>query len=283
MNDLRFAFRQLLKNPGFTTVAVLTLALGIGANTAIFSVVDKLQVRQLPVTDPNRLVLVAQGQREGRLEFDFSYPLFRDFQRATPVFSHLAAILAEPVGLGTGGVTERQRALLVSGNYFAMLGMEPALGRTFAPDEGVAIDDAPVVVLSHGLWQRSFGADPLVIGRKVIINGRTFNVVGVAPREFIGTTRGSSPDLYLPITMYGQLTAERPGGENPLASRYYSRPWIMGRLENGVSRAQAEAALGLFAQQIHTAGVPNTSTNLVVLSGAQGFTQNIHDARLRSA
>ena len=280
MNDLRFALRQLMKNPGFTAVAVLTLALGIGANTAIYSVVDQLLVRPLPVTEPNRLVLVAQGQRDGHLEYDFTYPLFRDFQRASPVFSHLAALLEEPVGLGTGGATERQRALLVSGNYFAMLGVEAALGRTFAPNEGVQIDDAPVVVLSHGLWQRRFGADPEVIGRKVTVNSQSFTVVGVAPREFTGTTRGSTPDLYLPITMFGQLTADRPGGENPLASRYYSRSWMMGRLENGVSRVQAEAALDVFAKQAHSAGVPNTSTNLVVLPGAQGFTQNLNDARL---
>ena len=280
MNDLRFALRQLLKNPGFTAVAVLTLALGIGANTAIFSVVDKLLVRPLPVARPQRLALVAQGQRGGRLEFDFTYPLFRDYQRANTVFSHLAATMDESVGLGTGGATERQRALLVSGNYFAMLGVDAALGRTFAPDEGAEIDDAPVVILSHGLWQRGFGADPQVIGRKVTVNSRSFTVVGVAPREFTGTTRGLAPDLYVPITMYGQLTAERPGGENPLASRYYSRPWIMGRLKEGVDLVQAEAGLGQLAQQAHMAGIPNVSTNLVLLSGAQGFSHDLSDTRL---
>jgi predicted permease len=280
MNELRFALRQLLKNPGFTAVAVLTLSLGIGANTAIFSVVDKLLVRPLPVAEPQRLALLGQGQRGHRIDFDFTYPLFRDYQRANTVFSHLAVTMEESVGLGTGGATERQRALLVSGNYFAMLGVDAALGRTFAPDEGVEIDDAPVVILSHGLWQRSFGADPQVIGRKVTVNSRSFTVVGVARREFTGTTRGFAPDLYLPITMYGQLTAERPGGENPLASRYYSRPWVMGRLKDGVNLVQAEAALGVLAQQAHTAGIPNASTNLVVLSGAQGFHHDLRDARL---
>lgn len=280
MQDLKFAFRQLLKNPGFTAVAVLTLALGIGANTAIFSVVDKLLVRPLPVAEPHRLALIGQARDNGAADFDFTYPLFRDYQRASQSFSHLAVTMDEAVGLGTGGATERRRALLVSGNYFSMLGVDAAVGRTFAPTEGVELDDAPVVVLSHGLWQRGFGADPQVIGRSVNVNGQPFTVVGVTPREFRGTTRGQIPDLYLPITMYGQLTAERPGGENPMASRYYSRPWVMGRLKDGVSPTQAAEDLGLLARQAHAAGIPNTSTNLVVLPGAQGFTQDLRDTRL---
>jgi len=280
LRDLRFGFRQLLKNPGFTTVAVLTLALGIGANTAIFSVVDKLLVRPLPVSEPQQLVLLAQGERSSRLEFDFTYPLFRDYQRQNTVFSHLSVVMDESVGLGAGGATERQRALLVSGNYFNMLGVTAALGRTFAPDEGVEIDDAAVVVLGYGLWQRAFGADPQVVGHKVTVNGRPFTVIGVAPREFTGTTRGVVPDLYLPITIYGQLTAERPGGENPLASRYYSRPWVMGRLRNGITLAQAEAAMNALSQQAHAARAPNASATLTVLSGAEGFTQELRDARL---
>jgi macrolide transport system ATP-binding/permease protein len=280
MNDLKFAVRQLLKHPGFTAVALLTLALGIGANTAIFSVVDKLLARSLPVAEPQRLALVAQVQRGGRLEFDFTYPLFRDYERVNTVFSHLAVTMDESVGLGAGGATERERALLVSGNYFDMLGVNPALGRAFAANEGAELDDAPVVILSHGLWRGNFGADPQVIGRNVTVNGRSFTVVGVAPREFAGTTRGTPPDLYLPITMYGQLTAERPGGENPMASRYYSRPWMMGRLKDGVTHAQAGVALNFLARQAYAGGIPNASTNLVVLPGAQGFSQDLGNARL---
>jgi predicted permease len=280
LQDLRFGARMLGKNPGFTFVAMLTLALGIGANTAIFSVMDKLLVRPLPVTEPQRLALVAQGERNAQLEFDFTYPLFLDYQRNNTVFRHLTVTMDESVGLGTGGATERQRALLVSGNYFAMLDVNAALGRTFAPDEGVESDDAAVVVLSYGLWQRSFGADPQVIGRNVTVNGRSFMVVGVAPREFTGTTRGVVPDLYLPITIFGQLTTERPGGENPLASRYYSRPWVMGRLKDGITLRQAEEAMDLLAQQAHAAGIPNASAHLAILAGGEGFTQDLRDARL---
>ena len=121
LRDVRFGLRRLRKNSGFTVVAVLTLALGIGANTAIFSVVDQLLVRPLPVTEPQRLALLGQGRGSGNVDYDFNFPLFRDYQRQNTVFSHLTATADQPVGLGTGGATERQSALLVSGNYFSML------------------------------------------------------------------------------------------------------------------------------------------------------------------
>ena len=280
MNDLKFAFRQLLKNPGFTAVAVLTLALGIGANTAIFSVVDKLLVRPLPVADPDRLALVGQGRDQGQPDFEFCYPFFRDLERDDPAFSDLATVAGEAVGLGTGGATERRQALFVSGNYFKMLGVDAAVGRSFAANEGVEIDDAPVVVLSHGLWQRSFGADPSVIGRSVNVNGRPFTVIGVTPREFFGTARGKSPDLYVPITMYGRLHDFRPGGEHPLASRYFVWLQLMGRLRDGVTLPQAQTSLNLVAQRIHAVTSANSSTNLVVLPGVLGFSGEVRSSQL---
>ncbi len=145
MSGLKHALRRLVKNPGFTVVALLTLALGIGANTAIFSVVDKLLVRPLPVAEPDQLALVGHAQADGNPGFHFNYPLFQDYRRENTVFSHLAAVSEMDVGLGTGGATERQRAMIVSGDYFPMLGVNAALGRTFAADEGAEIDDAPVV------------------------------------------------------------------------------------------------------------------------------------------
>ena len=278
--DLRYGARQLRKNPGFTAVAVLTLALGIGANTAIFSVADRLLVRPLAVDKPERLALVGMQYGDQQSFDDFNYPLFRDFQRGNSVFSQLTATADFSVGLGDGGATEREHALLVSGNYFQMLGVDAALGRTFAQNEGVEIDDAPVVVLSHGLWRRQFGADPRVIGRQVTVNGRVFTVIGVAPREFTGTTRGQVPDLYMPITMQGQLMAERPGGENPLRTRYFMAYQILGRLKDDVSHPQAQAAMRKLAQEICAATPVNTDTNIVVLSGAQGFAQGTREARL---
>ena len=280
IRDLQLALRQWLKSPGFVAVAVVTLALGIGANTAIFSVVDQLLVRPLPVVDPGRLALVGQVRRDGRVDFDFNYPLFLDYQREATVFTQLAAVSEVDVGLGTGGATERVHAMAVSGNYFSLLGLNAALGRTFAVDEGVTIDESPVMVLSHGLWQRSFGADPRVIGRSVTVNGRAFTIIGVAPREFAGTTRAAVPDLYLPITMYGQLAGPLPGQEHPLRTRYYTWHSILGRLKEGVSLEQAQTAMQSLTDRFNQNRPPNTPERISVLPGAQGFTHDLRDARL---
>ena len=282
LHDLRYALRTLRKSPGFTAVALLTLALGIGANTAIFSVVDGLLVQPLPVSRPGTLALLAQPRPRGEPEFEFNYPLFKDYRRQNTVFAELCATAEAVVGLGAGAgaATERRDALLVSGNYFRMLGVEAALGRTFASDEGEEIDDAAVVVLGHGLWQRAFGADPAVVGRSVSVNGQPFTVIGVAPREFVGTTRGSLPDLYVPITAYGQLNTERPGGEHPLATRYFTWHRVIGRLKDGVTHAQAADAMNLLTNQVRSVTPANTPERLAVLPGSRGFTHDLRDARL---
>jgi predicted permease len=282
LHNFRYALRTLRNSPGFTAAALLTLALGIGANTAIFSVVDSLLVRPLPVPRPDRLALVGQHRPTGEPDLEFNYPLFKDYQRQNTVFDELCATADAVVGLGTGGggATERLDALLVSGNYFRMLGLDAAVGRTFAPSEGVEIDDATVVVLGHGLWQRAFGADPGVVGRKVTVNGHPFTVIGVAPRHFAGTTRGAVPDLYVPITAFGLLNTERPGGEHPLATRFFTWHRIIGRLRDGVTHEQARAAMNLTSSQIRAVTPANTPLELVVLPGAKGFTQGLRDARL---
>lgn len=275
-SDLRFALRQLLKSPGYSLVAILTLALGIGANTAIFSVLDHLLIRALPVAATHQLVLLGQPMRNGTIEYEFNYPLFRDYQRHNEVFSQLSATASQTVGLGTGGVTEHQSALLVSGNYFTMLGIDAALGRTFAANEGVEIDDATVAILSHKLWENRFGSDPKVIGSSVTINAKPFTVIGVTPREFAGTTPGSVPDLYLPITAFGQITAFRPGNDHPLATRFYTWQQMMGRLKEGVPIAQAQASMQILAQRIFADTPANTATNLVLMPGARGFSEGVH-------
>jgi len=280
LSDISYGARQLRKNPGFAAVAALTLALGIGANTAIFSIADRLLVRPLPVSRPEQLALLGMQYGNEYSFDDFNYPLFKDYQRGNTVFSQLAATGESTVGLGGLGATERARALLVSGNYFQMLGVEAALGRTFDRTEGVDIDDAPVVVLSHGLWARDFGAEPQIIGRKVTLNSHVFTVIGVAPREFAGTTRGQAPDLYVPITMFGQLSSNRPGGEHPLKTRFFAWNQMIGRLRDDVSPSQAQAAMRKLAQEIYAVTPVNTDTNLVVLSGAQGFAQGTREARL---
>lgn len=280
MRDVWFGSRRLLKNPGFTVVAVLTLALGIGANTAIFSAVDQLLVRPLPVSEPQRLILLGQDNGGGRVDYEFNYPLFRDYQKENHVFNELSAMAEQAVGLSAGGATERQKALLVSGNYFAMLGVNAALGRTFAPNEGTESDDAPVALLSYGLWERRFGADPGVLNRTVTVNGEPFTIIGVTPRDFTGTTRGSVPDLYLPITMLSHPSPDHPDGATRLNSRYFTWHWIMGRLKPGVTPQAAQAAMNLLAQRASAAHLPNTSTNLVILPGAAGFSNNLRETRL---
>lgn len=278
--DVRYGLRRLRKSPIFTLVAIATLALGIGANTAIFSAVDKLLVRPLPVAAPEGLALLARDASGGQPDYEFTYPLFRDYQRENTVFSELTALGVQAVGVTTRTATERQQALLVSGNYFRMLGVEAALGRTFAADEGVEVDDVPVAVLSHGLWQRGFGADPQIVGQNLIINGSSFTVIGVAPRHFTGTERGQTPDLYLPITSYARLSPARIGNDHPLRTRYFVWHKIMGRLRAGVTFPQAESAMQGLARQIQAVNPANVSTNLAVYPGAQGFAGAARQARL---
>jgi len=278
--DLRLALRTLGKNRVFTMVAIVTLGLGIGANTAVFSLVDQLLARPLPAPRPSQLALLANLGKEGGQEFHFHYPLFKAFQRGNTVFEELAATGEAAVGLSAGGATERLRSQLVSGNYFRMLGIQPAIGRFFAANEGEEIDDAQVLVLSHGLWQRRFGADPGVVGAKVLLNGHPFQIIGVAPREFAGATRGQIPDLYAPITTFGTLTSDRPGGEHPLGTPYYTWITLMGRLKPGIAHAQATAAMRVLAVQTAKANPVNVPENLAVLPGAQGFTGELSAARL---
>lgn len=279
MIDFKFAFRQLLKNKGFTAVAVLTLALGIGANTALFSVMDQLLVRPLPVPEPDRLVILGNQYGDGEPDLYFNYPLFRDFQKRNAVFRQLSAIGSMSVGLGVGESTERQQAALVSGNYFSMLGVHAALGRTFAENEGVEIDDASVAVISHSLWQNRFGADPSVVGRKVTLNGQPFEIIGVAPREFTGVVRGTMPDLYVPITTFGLLNPDRPGGEHPLRTRYFTWHTVMGRLKDGMELKQADQRLDQLATEIVAENSANASTNVTLIPAAEGFTQDVRPAR----
>ncbi len=280
LSDVRFSIRQLSKSPGFTAIAVLTLALGIGANTAIFTVMDQLLSRPLPVATPEQLVLLGQVRGEHDVDFEFNFPLFRDYQRENTVFNQMSATAALSIGLGTDGATEPQLAQLVSKNYFTLLGIEAAFGRTFTPDEGEGVKDEAVVILSYKLWQNRFGANPQIVGDSVNINSVPFTVIGVAPRAFTGTTRGSAPDLYVPITAHEQLTNIRDQTAQPLNSRAFTWISMMGRLKEGVTREEAEIAMNVLAQHIAIDAPMNTETNLVVLAGAQGFTGELEDTRL---
>ena len=250
LNDLRFAMRTLGKSPGFCAVVVLTLGLGIGANTAIFTLLDQVLLRLLPVERPEELVLLDgpganMGARFG--EQTFSYPMYRDFRDRNEAFSGVIARFGVPLSLEHEGQTERARGELVSGNFFEVLGVKAAVGRTLGAGDDVTPGGHPVVVLGHGFWQRRFGADPRVVGETIKVNSHAFTVLGVAAAGFNGIEVGASPDLYLPIAMKAQVTPTW----NALENRRSVWLNLMARLKPGMSREQAAAGLQVLYRQIN--------------------------------
>jgi predicted permease len=237
--DLRYAFRMLLRNPGFTFVAVLALALGIGANTAIFSVFNGVLWRPLPVKDPQQLVILACKTPSFDFPLNVSYPDFQDYRQLKTVFSDLIAYTPSPVNFGSEGRPERAWTEMVSGNYFSMLGIEAVRGRTFAPDEGWVPGKDPLVVLSYKFWQKRFGGDPTIIGHTVQVNNHAFTIIGVAPEKFRGAYYFLEPDFYIPLTAMRFLD---PNQEDDLNKRGASYLRVLGRIQPGVTPAQAMAA-----------------------------------------
>jgi predicted permease len=254
--DLRYGQRILVKNPGFAAIAVITLALGIGANTAIFSLVDKLLVRSLPVRDPAELVLLSAENVNPRfLNTIFSYPDYVDYRDRNTVLTGLLAFISIDGNLEAGEKEERINVELVSGNYFEVLGVPTISGRAFLPEEDRTPGTHPVAVLGYGFWQRRFGGDPDLIGRTVQINNVSLTVIGIAVRGFTGTRLESSVDLFAPLMMRPQL---RPGGL-PLAERNAAWLHLMARLKPGVTLPQAQASLDLLARQVREANMLPTN------------------------
>ena len=237
--DLRYAFRMLLKNPGFTLVAVLALGLGIGANAAIFSVFNGMLWRPLPVKDPQQVVVVASKSRDLDFPLNLSYPDFKDYRQLNTVFSDLLVYTPTPVNFGAEGRPERAWAEMVSGNYFSMLGLEAVRGRTFAPDEGWVPGKDPLMVLSYKYWQKRFGGDPAIIGQTVLVNQHPFTIIGVAPEAYRGAYYFIEPDFYIPLTTMGLLDPTQADDLNKRSAAYLR---ALGRLQPGVSPAQAMAA-----------------------------------------
>lgn len=245
MQDVRFALRQLAKNPGFAAVAMLSLGIGLGANTAIFSLVNALFFVPLPAADRERLVAVYTSDFSGPRFSASSHPDFLDFGEKTSVFESLAAYSPQPFALATGAEPARIWGELVSGDYFGLLGVRAEAGRTLGPaDEDPAA--TPALVISRGLWQRRFGGDASVLGRSVTLSGVPFTVVGVAAEGFSGLTRGLAADLWVPLRLRSRLSA---AGERPLArgSRFLS---ILGRLKPGLSLTEAQLQLDVLAGQL---------------------------------
>jgi putative ABC transport system permease protein len=247
LQDLRYAVRQLRKSPGFTLVAMCILALGIGANTAIYSLLDQVLLRSLPVKDPGRLVqLKSVGSDSGHVSswggddhLYFSYPMYRDLRDKSSVFDGMLARTPAQVGIQYHNESKLGMAELVTGNYFQVLGLNPALGRLITPSDDEVQERDPVAVLSYEYWVRRFGSDPKVLNSSISINGHPFTIVGVAPPGFRSVVIGESPDLFAPMMMKPEVT---PGWSD--LDKHRSR-WlnIIARLKPGESVATAEAGL----------------------------------------
>ena len=261
LQDFRFAIRQLRKSPAFAGVAVLTLALGIGANTAIFTLLDQALLRSLPVSHPEQLVRLRYVESNtgsisafgGDDKDFFSYPMYRDLRDQNHVFSGLLANdELQSVGVRWNGRPELAQGELVSGNYFDVLGVRPALGRLFVPADDAAQNGNPVVVLSFNYWKSGLGSDPGVINKVLYINGHPFTLVGVTEPNFHSVIAGFTPKLFVPLV----TKAIAMPGFNDLEDRRSAWANIIGRLKPGVSRQQAEAAMTPLWRSIRAGELP---------------------------
>jgi predicted permease len=287
LQDVRYGLRMLAKNPGFTFIAILTLALGIGANTAIFSLLNQVLLRRLPVRNPGELVVLkSPGPKRGHVWSDgddaevFSYPLYKGLAKNTAVFDGVMARFQFPAAIASHGQTDRGSGELVTGNYFEVLGVRPALGRVLSPADDDVQGAHPVVVLSHAYWTRHFGGDTGALNQTILVNNTEMTTVGVAQAGFSGIQVGQTPDIFVPMTMKGQMTPIRNG----LDEWNDSFLAVLARLKTGVSKEQAEAGInvdypGLLEQQAATlhlhAGKEHKeflSKKIVLYPGAQGRT-----------
>jgi predicted permease len=279
MQDIRFSLRMLRKSPAFTAVAVGSLALGIGANTAIFTLVDAILLKWLPVRDPQELVVLARNPNQHNV--GFNYPDYRYVRDHSQSYAGVIAFSGggRPISFrASGGTSQLVAMTMVSGNYFDVLGVTPAAGRLFNTADNETEGAHPYAVLSHGFWQRVFGGDSAVVGREIRLNGNSFQVIGVAREGFAGATVGASPDLWVPIIMFRTFS--------PTAHSWNSRNmwWltVMGRMKPGVSREKAESEWNVLWQRILEAD-PNRrpvqawdknnklDNTGVLLPGSQGY------------
>ncbi len=264
LQNVKLAARMLLRTPFVTAVAVLSLALGIGANSAIFSLFDQILLRPLPVPAPTELVnLSAPGPKPGSqscsqagdCDVVLSYPMFRDLEKAQTVLTGLAAHRNMGASVAIDNEPMTAEGMMVSGSYFPTLQLQAAVGRLLTPSDDAVPGANYVTVLAHDFWRERFGADPGVVGRTIIINGSTYSIVGVAPEGFTGTTLGSRPRFFVPISMRAQLERFFRTEQFERRSNYWV--YVFGRLKPGVSLDQATAALnGLYRPIINDVEAP---------------------------
>jgi predicted permease len=245
--DLRYSLRRLRKSPGFAAIAILSLALGIGANTAIFSLVNTVLLRPLPmVAQPQQLVSLYGTFNKGANETIYSYPNYKDIRDRNEVFTGLLAYRFVPMSLSHQGNNERIWSYLVSGNYFEVLGAQAMLGRTFRPEEDQTRKSHPVAVMSYGTWQKRFASDPGIVGKTVLVNGNSFTIVGVMPKDFVGTEVAYLPELFVPFMMAEVIEPTN----RYLDCRDCDNIFVAGRLKPDVTPQQAEASLRTVLQQL---------------------------------
>lgn len=242
--DIRYGTRSLAKNPAFSLVAIATLALGIGANTAMFSLLDQIVLRLLPVKQPERLVKVTViGNNYGNTYGTdrVSWPMFEDLRGRNEVFSDMFCRFPATVTLGYGDRATQAKAELVSGSYFPVLGVGAALGRTIAPEDDNVPDERPVVVLSYSFWRNYFNGDPTIVGRNIVLNGHDMTIIGVAQAGFDGVELGNAVQMFVPIMMKTEMTPHSDG----LKDRRRRLAWVAayGRLKPGISAQKAQSSL----------------------------------------
>jgi putative ABC transport system permease protein len=286
--DFRHALRQFGRTPGFTAAAVVTLALGIGANAAIFSLVDQVLLKRLPVEEPDRLVTLKYVGSDtgntssygGTPDQYFSYPMYRDLRDQNSVFSGMLTMFPTQVGIQWRNMPSLANSELVSGNYFSLLGVQPALGRLLAPVDSAVAGASPIVVLSYRYWKQHLNADPSVINQNMTINGSVFTIVGVAQPGFNSVIAGTVPDFFVPIAMKEKMT---PGSDD-LEDRRSKWLNIVARLKPGVTTHQAEAGINPLWKSIRAfelQSIPSRSQRfreqfveksyLSLLDGSKGF------------
>ena len=260
-HDLRYGARTFIKAPGFTLIAVLSITLGIAANTSIFTMVNALLFKPMPVPNPEQLVALYTTEPNSRYPDQFSYPDYRDYRDNNDVFSDLFLHYGTPVSMkNSGDKAELIWGELVSGNYFSGLGVTPAEGRLLSPDDDKAAA-RPVAVLSHEFWRRRFGSNPDIVGKELRLNGNDFTVIGIARQGYSGTRFGGFiPDVWMPITLHRQIVANSEGWLESRGSQSFN---VNGRLKPGVTIDQATATMNGYAQQL-AAAYPQTNANISV-------------------
>jgi len=279
LHDVRYGLRQLIKHPVFTILAVVSLALGIGANTAIFSLVNTVLLRPLPVKEPSQLIEV-YGSLNNGADFSIqSYLNYKDYRDRNDVFSGLFVYRIVVASLSHSGSNERVWGYLASGNYFEVLGVKPILGRSFLAEEDQTPGSHPVVVLSYTCWQKRFAADPAIVGRTILLNNHAFTVIGVAPKGFIGTEVAYAPEYWAPVMMAKVIEPD----SRYLDQRDSNNLFMIGRMKPGVTPAQVKASLDAITLQLGKEYPAENEGRGITLSRPGLFIPSIRDASITFA